>query len=98
MTAFKSGQTQHSLYDLEDESLRSKMSLEVEHYIEVGQFSNNWQSQSSLHFQAIAKPSDAAILLHTKKYAASLLWLAFARPSLGLGAPLEQLTHSHEVM
>jgi mannose-6-phosphate isomerase class I len=41
MTAFKSGQTQHSLYDLEDESLRSKMSLEVEHYIEVGQFSNN---------------------------------------------------------
>ena len=39
MTAFKLGQ--RSLYDLEDELLRSKTSLEVEHYIEFGQFSNN---------------------------------------------------------
>lgn len=98
MTAFKLGQTQRSLYDLEDELLRSKTSLEVEHYIEFGQFSNNWQSQSNVHFQAIAKPSDAAILPYMKKYVISLLWLAFARPSLGLGAPLEQLTHSCEVM
>ena len=41
MTAFKLGQTQRSLYDLEDGLLRSKTSLEVEHYIEFGQFSNN---------------------------------------------------------
>jgi len=98
MTAFKLGQTQLSRCDLEDELSRSKTSLGVDHYIEFGQFSNNWQSQSNLHFQAIAKPSDAAILPYAKKYVTSLLWLAYACPSLGLGAPLEQLTHSCEVM
>ncbi len=39
MTAFKLGKTQHSLYDLEDALLRSKTLLEIEHYIEFGQFS-----------------------------------------------------------
>jgi len=39
MTAFKLGKTQHSLYDLEDAFLRSKTLLEIEHYIEFGQFS-----------------------------------------------------------
>ena len=85
MTAFKVGQTQLSRYDLEDELLRGKTSLEVEHYIEFGQFSNNWQRQFNVHFQAIAKPSDAAILPYMKKYVTSLLWLAFAGPSWAWG-------------
>ena len=38
MQAYKLGKTQHSLYDLEDELLRSKTLQEVVHYIESGKF------------------------------------------------------------
>ena len=38
MAAFKLGQTQHSLYDIDDAILRSKTLEEVEHYIELGKF------------------------------------------------------------
>ena len=38
MTAFKLGQTQYSLYDVDDETLRSKTLQEVEYYIEFGEF------------------------------------------------------------
>ena len=38
MEAFKLGKTKHSLYDLDDELLRSKTLQEVEHYIEFGEF------------------------------------------------------------
>ena len=38
MQAYKLGKTQHSLYDLDDETLRSKTSQEVVHYIESGKF------------------------------------------------------------
>ena len=41
MEAFKLGKTQHSLYDLDDELLRSKTLQEVEHYIEFGEFSDS---------------------------------------------------------
>ena len=38
MAAFKLGQTQHSLYDVDDQILRTKTVEEVEHYIEHGIF------------------------------------------------------------
>jgi hypothetical protein len=38
MEAFKLGKTKHSLYDLDDELLRSKTLQEVEHYVEFGEF------------------------------------------------------------
>ena len=38
MAAFKLGQTQYSLYDVDDGTLRSKTLQEVEHYIEFGEF------------------------------------------------------------
>jgi hypothetical protein len=36
--SYKLGKTQHSLYDLGDELLRSKTLQEVEHYVEFGEF------------------------------------------------------------
>ncbi len=38
MRAYKLGKTQHSLYELDDELLRSKTSQEVVRYIESGKF------------------------------------------------------------
>ena len=47
MQAYKLGKTQHSLYDLEDELLRSKTLQEVVHYIESGKFPASWEKMKN---------------------------------------------------